>query len=230
MKTKGYGAGSRFAAVVSSFFVLASASSALAQGAPDPGAAGRPLAPGEVRPPVPPAAPPPPPAYAPPAPVAYVQAPVPSGPERAGFTIGFSGGFGSVSSSQGGDDLRGGQLSLHLGGALTPQLLLQGDLEAFSGEDDGAHLGLDFVGVTLTAFLGERFFLGGGLGSVGVSIEDARGREVGSDKAGGALLLLGVEVYQRPSFAISLAARAYGADFDGTTLTAGGLSVGFDWF
>jgi hypothetical protein len=175
-----------------------------------------------------PALPAPPPAPAPPPPPVAVAASAPSGPTRDGFTIGFSLGVGQLATDS--DSIHGGGLSVRLGLALSPSLLLQAHVETIAADDSGATVYETFSGATLTGFLGPRFYLGGGLGRVTLSVNDARGHEVGSEHAGGALVLLGLEVYQSPSFAVSVESRGYFADFSGETVSAGGLSLAFQWF
>ncbi len=181
-----------------------------------------------------------PPAYAPaaaPAPYAPAYAAptevVRPFPDREGFTIGFGVGVGSLSIQDAKiepDSTVG--ISFRLGGAITPNFLLQADLEATRATfKNNAALQLNFFGVSATGYVHPRFYLTGGLGIAGVVEVDSNNKEVGkSDDALGLLLGVGIEAYQSSGFALSIELKGFGATFNDKTVSGGNLLIGFQWF
>lgn len=188
-------------------------------------------------------APAPAPVYAPPPPPPYAQQiamQAPPFPDREGFTIGFAVGAGhmSLEDTEIDPDTTVG-LSFRLGAAVTPNFLLQGDIESTRADfDERGALQLNFFGVSATGYLAPRFYLVGGIGMAQLDVLDRDNESTGHTDDEVALLLgLGVEAYQSAHFALSIEARAIGASFsDGDssgeshTVTGANLLLGFQWF
>jgi hypothetical protein len=149
--------------------------------------------------------------------------------QREGFTIGFALGPGQIRNSDD-ESIGGGALSLRLGGAVAPNLLVQADLEGVSVSEDGLTGTLDYAGASVTGFVHPRFFLTGGLGFVQFSLRNSDGDHAETDPELGIMFGLGVEAYQSRTFAMSIEVRSFGAEFGETTLTTGSLLLGFQWF
>jgi hypothetical protein len=178
------------------------------------------------------------PAYAPPGygpPVAQVARPF---PDRDGFTIGFAVGAGSLKiGDENIDPDTSVGLSFRLGGAITPNFLLQADIEATRADfGEGGALQLNFFGVSATGYVHPRVYLVGGLGAASLSALDRNNEPVWeTDDSLAVLLGVGVEAYQSSSFGLSIELRGIAASFDGSsgdseTVSGGNVLLGFQWF
>jgi len=151
-------------------------------------------------------------------------------PDREGFTIGFGLGPGSLSigdESVEGDATTG--LSFRLGGALTPNFLLQLDFEATTVVRGDESLQLSFFGASATGYVHPRIYLLGGLGVAGLAADGSDGRRHTDDSLG-VLLGFGVEAYHSSSFGLSIELRGIATSIADTTVSGANLLIGFQWF
>ena len=167
--------------------------------------------------------------------------PPPRGVVRSGFIAGLGIGAGAfgLSDCEGCDSTAGLALHGHLGGMLARNLALMFDLEAVTGpidEDTDAVITQTTAMAVLRVWLGQIFYLQGGVGAAWLRVSTDIGGFVFESRAGGSGMLgLGIELMQRPSFTIDISLRLIGTRFDNDELgevnIAGGtLLVGFNWY
>jgi hypothetical protein len=158
-------------------------------------------------------------------------------PDRHGFTIGFA--FGPGYLGWDGEEVEGdvtSGVSLRLGAAVTPNVLVQGTLEAVRTSEGDVAAQLSFMGVSATGYLNPRVYLIGGLGIARMTLElpdpdfPSTTDTYGSDREAGLLLGAGVELYQSVSFGLSLEARTILASFDGDSANGTSIQLGFQWW
>ncbi len=147
--------------------------------------------------------------------------------ERNGFTIGV--GFGVGQMSDGEDETSATALSLRIGAAVSPRILIVADLTGSAGEDDGMDLLHTLVGVEVVGFVTDRFYLTGGLGIQKIT-QKYQGQDYESDGELGVILGGGYEVMQRANFAVSAEARAFGAEIQGYDFRSVTVGVAATWF
>jgi hypothetical protein len=153
-------------------------------------------------------------------------------PDRQGFTIGFSIGPGWLNVDDEEIDIgTTSALSFRLGGAITPNILIQGNLEGVgsSDADSDTSVTLAFLGASVTGYLHPRVYLVGGLGLASVGVERG-GNSAESEDVLGLLAGVGVEVYQSNNFGLSLEARTLTASIDDSRFTGHSLQLGFQWW
>jgi hypothetical protein len=165
----------------------------------------------------------------------YYPPPPPPGVQRRGFTFGGSLGGGSFTThdedGNEGFELEGVALEGHLGGMITPRLAVLFDLWAVGGNvNDDVSLFHNIGTVALRAFVGERFWLQGGLGWSNFSASDSRGN-YGESETGGAFVVgAGFEIYQAPYFAFDVSLRLGAGAYSDGTATQGSLQLGVNWY
>jgi hypothetical protein len=117
--------------------------------------------------------------------------------ERRGFWIGLGGGLGSANATcdecEGGDRENGATGYVELGGTLNEHLLLGGEFNLWSKEQEGVTLNLYNASVTLTLYPqpSSGFFLKGGVGASFVDTEIRDGGTITVDLGTGLGLLAG---------------------------------------
>lgn len=164
--------------------------------------------------------------------------PPPRGVVRSGFIagLGIGGGAFGLTDCQECDGTGGLSLHGHLGGMLARNVALMFDLESATGPfGDDAFITQTTALAVLRLWLGQIFYLQGGLGAAWLRLSSEDGGLSITSEAGGALLLgLGVELLQRPSFTIDVSLRLiasrYGDNDDGFGVAGGTLLVGFNWY
>lgn len=171
----------------------------------------------------PPPGPPPPP-------------PPSQGVVRQGFLWGIGLGAGSIGVSCNGctkENLGGISAEFHVGGMLTPTLALLFDGSiVIHPYPDGSSLSHEFNAAMLRGFLGDRFWVQGGLGLGRASISDPSGNLTAETKLGvGVELAGGWEFLQSGNFTVDAQARVTAAAYpDQTDITNVDLAVGLNWY
>jgi hypothetical protein len=186
----------------------------------------------------PPAYPPPgyPPAYPPPGyppgypPAAYQSQPAPGSHHHDGFFLRFLAGFGytSMGADLGPSDTKisggGGGFALAIGGALTPSLILFGELlqsiavepkfevgDASATAQD-ASASIVGIGAGLAYYLSNNLYLSGTLAFSQISLQDADNQEVADTEFGpGLSLVIGKEWWVSANWGLGVAAQLYAA-------------------
>ncbi|MCC6998836.1 MAG: hypothetical protein IT370_29760 [Deltaproteobacteria bacterium] len=212
--------------------------------APPPGAAPAPVYPGYA---------PPPPGYAPapapygaPAPAPYAApAPAPAGyqpmygeeqrppgVERRGLIVGIGIGGGAISCDGCNDSLGGVSVDLHIGAMLGPRLGIMFDGYAIAHPIEGGGTFVHAVDtVAAQLFLGDRFWVKGGLGVGQLQLSDDSGQvRLESDTGPAVMLAAGFELLQTRTSALDIQVRAAATDFEGGTITNGSLNVAYNWY
>ena len=182
----------------------------------------------------------PPGAYQPPptGPVVPAYAP----PEvRRGLVLGFGIGGGSITpvddSGAKDEQFEGMSFELHIGGMLTPQLALLGEIWAVthhSDEEDitrNGELTLTHNIAVLAAqyWLTPRFWIKGGIGRASYTVEDDFGTYESED-APAVMGGLGYELSHSRTFAIDLQLRFGSAEYEEGQLQNGAFVVGLNWY
>jgi len=178
----------------------------------------------------------PPPGYPPPGyppgypPAAYQSQPTPGSHHHDGFFLRFLAGFGytSMGADLGPADTKisggGGGFALALGGALTPNLILFGELlqsiavepkvevgDASATAQD-ASASLVGIGAGLAYYLSNNLYLSGTLAFSQISLQDADNQEVADTEFGpGLSLVVGKEWWVSDNWGLGMAAQLYAA-------------------
>lgn len=184
-------------------------------------------------PPPPPGGGPPPSYYGPP------PAPPPPGVQRDGLVIGFSLGWGAMSTSDcpDCDSLAGLGLSLHIGAMLNERLALMFDGSGVAHPIENTEATLIHVVDTVAAqyWISDQIWIKGGVGFGQLSINYGDGTEDVSELGVGGLIAGGIEVLQGRNFTLDVqirgAAATYENDFgDSTTISNGSILIGANWY
>lgn len=163
--------------------------------------------------------------------------PPPPGVFRSGLVLGFDIGLGAInfSNCDGCEALGGLGWGLQLGGMISPNMAIVGDVSAVSHFLDDQQQTLNSVTVTgvLRGWLSRIFFLEGGLGIGWMQLDDPYGTI--ADTKGGLALLggAGIEVVQAANFALDIRLRITGARYDygdGVGVSNVAVLAGFTWY
>jgi len=162
---------------------------------------------------------------------------------REGFAISFGlgGGSGAMTADGGSSDRRGAPSGyLRVGGAYKPNLILSGEINAWTKSQDGATLTIGTVNATAQYYPAAEmgFFVNGGLGmgSVRMSVDDPSFGTVSTDGTGlGYQLGTGYDLRLAPNFALTPYAtyfRTAGIKVAGEKINGNvfHFGVGFSWF
>ncbi len=178
-------------------------------------------------------APPPPPPPGGPGYYAPPPAP-PPGIHRSGFVIGFSLGGGSFNcdSCTDSDALSGVALDIHLGGMVAPNIAVLFDGWGVAHPIDGGGTITHVMDTgAVQAFLGNNFWIKGGLGIGQLRLSDDSNNTVAQSETGfGMFGAAGFEVFQGSSFALDLQLRLGAVKYDGGSVNMGALTVGANWY
>lgn len=180
----------------------------------------------------------------------YAQPPVtPMGEDgyfyRQGFTIGFGFGVGGMSSDTNVTDCGNCDyepaavgFDFHLGGMVNPRLALLGELwgtvQAVEQSGRTALVQTMFL-VAAQYWVSPQLWIKGGIGAAQLSLSYDDGFEGDSREldTGGALMgAIGYEILSGERFSIDLQGRLGSASYEGLgdNITAGTVSLGFNWF
>jgi hypothetical protein len=167
----------------------------------------------------------------------------PPGVERRGLVLGLSLGAGSFHLECGlaceafaDERYGGGSGTFDIGGMIAPNMAILFDVWAVGFRiDDDRTLFHNMGTVALRFFAARQFWVQGGLGWSNFSLacrEDNVDPNCGEDsESGGAVVFAaGVEVFQGPSWALDLSARAGLGSYEEGDVNMGAVQVGFTWY
>jgi hypothetical protein len=155
-------------------------------------------------------------------------------PDRSGFTIGFAVGAGQLELGDAPIDMETAtSLSLRLGYAVSPHVLIQLDGEAARASSLGSTvtLQMNFYGASVTTFVHDRIYLLAGAGVAHVLAVGSGGADDKRTSNEPAVLLgAGFELYQSDGFGLDLEAKVMAADIEDETVSATSVMLGFQWW
>ena len=144
----------------------------------------------------------------------------PPGPERDGFLIGFSLGFGA---SYPCDECPGFGGSFMVGGMAAKNVAVLIEFASVSSERDGLTAGLGLITIGARYWPHRKVWVQGGFG-LGYPVDDFEDDETNTEW--GAMVGAGYEIVQRGRFAFDVGVRGgFGGDRQSFTLT-----LGFNWY
>ena len=154
---------------------------------------------------------------------------------RQGFWISFGFGAGSLGCSDcddaddEDDRLNGINFNLRAGGTLSQRLLIGGEVNGWTKEQDGASLTLTNVGPVLLFYPSAQggFFLKGGLGLANIEVDF--GALNFEDEGVGLTLGLGFDARVGRNFALTPYFDILSSSFNGTSFNQVAFGLGFTW-
>jgi hypothetical protein len=152
-------------------------------------------------------------------------------PIRQGLVVGGSLGLGYGFIDCTGCSAGGVALDAHLGGMITPQLAIMGEVQGMAMPWlNGSTITHTALAAVVRYYLAQRWFLEGGLGVGHLEIENYDGSTAfAAANAFSALVAGGVEIVQSPRWSLNLDAREV-STFYNPAIHNFSLNLGIDWF